>query len=142
MLVDFEQNIFRLAIRNYDNTNVVHVWTFYNADDSLYSDLSARIEERYKPYGVVFEYENTPEEFQIEKVKDRKPPNGKKMTNAQKVIAWCEKQEHGTIFKISTLLSDTGLSNDSFKETRKSNPIIKKMFEEMKTDKQGYYKVS
>ena len=29
-------------------------------------------------------YEDTPEELKIEKVKDRKPPNGKKMTNAQK----------------------------------------------------------
>lgn len=142
MLADFEQNIFRLAIRNYANTENVHVWTFYNTEDGLYNELSAMIEERYKPYGVLFEYEDTPEQLKIEKVKDRKPPKGKKMTNAQIIINWCEQQEQGTIFKLNMLLSDTGLSNDSFKETKKSNTVIRKMFEEMKTDRQGYYKIS
>ena len=141
MLADFEQNIFRLAIRNYTNTENVHIWTFYNAEDALYAELSAMIENRYGPYGVVFEYEDTPEQLKVEKVKDRKPPNGKQMTNAQKIISWCESQKQGTVFKVNTLLAETGLSNDSFKETRRSNAVIKKMFDEMKTDKQGYYKV-
>ncbi len=141
MLADFEQNIFRLAIRNYANKENVHIWTFYNVDDPLYSELSTMIEKRYKPYGVLFEYEDTPEELKIEKIKNRKPPKGKKMTNAQIIICWCEKQESGTIFKVSSLLSDTGLSNDSFKEARKNNSTIKKMFEEMKMEKQGYYKI-
>ncbi len=142
MLADFEQNIFRLAIRNYANTENVHIWTFYNTDDALYKELSSMIEDRYRTYGTVFEYEDTPEELKIEKIKDRKPPNGKKMTNAQKIISWCEKQDQGTIFKIGTLLADTGLSNNSFKETRKSNTVIKKMFDEMKTERQGYYKIN
>lgn len=142
MLADFEQNIFRLAIRNYVNQENVHIWTFYKSDDNLYSELSAMIEERYKPYGAAFEYEDTPEELKIEKVKDRKAPNGKKMTNAQKIIDWCDKQEQGTIFKVNLLLSDTGLSNDQFKEVRKNNKVIKRMFDEMKTEKQGYYKIS
>ncbi len=141
MLADFEQNIFRLAIRNYKNIDNVHIWTFYNSDDYLYNELSTIIEDRYKKYGAIFDYEDVPKELKIEKVKDRKPPEGKKMTNAQKIISWCEKQNCGTIFKISTLLSETGLSNNSFKETRKSNTTIKKMFSEMKTDKQGYYKI-
>ena len=59
MLADFEQNIFRLAIRNYSNTETVHIWTFYNFNDSLYSELSSMIEERYKPYGTIFEYEDS-----------------------------------------------------------------------------------
>ena len=120
---------------------VEEIWTFYNADDYLYSELSAMIEERYKPYGAVFEYEDTPEELKVEKIKNRKPPEGKKMTNAQKIISWCEQKEQGTIFKVSELLADTGLSNNSFKETRKSNTVIKKLFEEMKTEKHGYYKI-
>lgn len=141
MLADFEQNIFRLAIRNYDNKENVQVWTFYNTNSEVYNALTKAIESRYKPCGVVFEYEETPMELQISKIQDRKPPKGKKKTNAQKIIEWCENQEEGTIFKISTLLSDTGLSNNSFKETRKSNNVIKKMFAKMKTKKQGYYKI-
>ena len=141
MLADFEQNIFRLAIRNYSNTENVHIWTFYNSNDSLYSELSSMIEKRYKPYGTIFEYEDTPEELQIEKIKDRKPPEGKKMTNAQKIIEWCDKQESGKVFKLNELLQDTGMNNDSFKSTRKDNQTIKKLFDDMKTDKRGYYMI-
>ncbi len=141
MLADFEQNIFRLAIRNYSNTETVHIWTFYNSNDSLYSELYSMIEERYKPYGTIFEYEDTPEELQIEKIKDRKPPEGKKMTNAQKIIEWCDKQESGKVFKLNELLQDTGMNNDSFKSTRKDNQTIKRLFDDMKTDKRGYYMI-
>ena len=141
MLADFEQNIFRLAIRNYKNTEDVNIWTFYNSEDNLYQKLSNMIEERYSKYGVIFKYEDTPESLKIEKVKNRKPPKGKSKTHAQKIIEWCGKKEHGTTFKVSELLSDTGLTNDAFKETRKSNQVIKKMFADMKTEKQGYYKI-
>lgn len=82
MLADFEQNIFRLAIRNFKNTDKVRVWVFCNTDDVLYHELANRIEKRYGPYGVKFTYEDAPEELQIEKVKDRKPPEGKNQTNA------------------------------------------------------------
>lgn len=141
MLADFEQNIFRLAIRNYSNTELVHVWTFYNVEDALYKELSAMIEKRYRSYGVKFEYEDTPEDLKIEKIKSRKPPEGKKMTNAQKIIEWCDNQEHGKLFKIKELLQETGLSNNSFKDVRKDNQTIKKLFDNMKTDKKGYYKI-
>lgn len=141
MLADFEQNIFRLAIRNYKNTEDVNIWTFYNSEDNLYQKLSNMIEERYSKYGAIFKYEDTPELLKIEKVKNRKPPKGKSKTHAQKIIEWCGKKEHGTTFKVSELLSDTGLTNDAFKETRKNNSVIKKMFADMKTEKQGYYKI-
>lgn len=121
MLADFEQNIFRLAIRNYESTDNVHIWTFYNTDDYLYSELSAMIEDRYKPYGALFEYEDTPEELKIEKVKDRKPPNGKKMTNAQKIIKWREQLTKGTEYKIQTLLKETGLTDKQLQKTYRIN---------------------
>ena len=141
MLADFEQNIFRLAIRNYNNTEKVHVWTFYNVDDMVYRQLTNRIETRYAPYDVTFEYEDTPEELKIEKIKSRKPPDGKKMTNAQKIIEWCDQQESGKVFKIKELLLSTGLSNTALKDVRKDNQTIKKLFDDMKTDKKGYYKI-
>lgn len=141
MLADFEQNIFRLAIRNYNNTEHVHIWTFYNVEDALYNRLSEMIEGRYKPYGVTFEYEDTPEELKIEKIKSRKPPEGKKMTNAQKIIEWCSNQESGKVFKVSELLHDIGLTNDALKNAKKDNQTIKKLFNDMKSDKKGYYMI-
>lgn len=142
MLADFEQNIFRLAIRNYGNTDNVQVWTFYNSSAGIYRSLSNAIEDRYKEYGVVFEYEDTPNELKIEKIKDRKPPEGKEKTNAQKVIEWKSKQPKEKVFKIKELLKDTGLTYDSFKKVLKNNLVLKKEFELMNTNRKGYYKTS
>lgn len=141
MLADFEQNIFRLAIRNYGNTENVHIWTFYKSDDNVYSELSKMIEDRYKPYGVEFEYEDTPEELKIEKIKNRKPPEGKKMTNVQKIIDWREQLPYGTEYKIQTLLKETGLNDKQFQKA-KNNKVLAKILESDMTDKKGYYKVS
>lgn len=142
MLADFEQNIFRLAIRNYTNTENVHIWTFYNTEDTLYAELSAMIEKRYKPYGAVFEYEDTPEQLKVEKVKDRKPPNGKQMTNAQKIISWREQLLPGAEYKVQTLLKETGLTDKQFQKAKSNNEVLAKLLETDKTDKKGYYKVS
>jgi hypothetical protein len=139
MLVDFEQNIFRLAIRNYKNKDTVYVWTFYNKDNSLYKDLSVEIEERYRPYGALFEYEDTPAEFQIEKVKNRKPPKGKKMTYAQKIIAWREAQPQGSEYKIERLLRETKLTNKQLQKAKDKNKVLAKILESDKTEKKGYY---
>lgn len=142
MLADFEQNIFRLAIRNYGNTDDVHIWTFYNNGTDVYSILSSMIEDRYKPYGALFEYEDTPEELKIEKVKDRKPPKGKKMTNAQKIIKWREQLTPGTEYKVQTLLQETGLTDKQLQKAKSNNEVLTKILESDKTDKKGYYKVS
>lgn len=142
MLADFEQNIFRLAIRNYTNTENVHIWTFYNTEDTLYAELSAMIEKRYKPYGAVFEYEDTPGQLKVEKVKDRKPPNGKQMTNAQKIISWREQLLPGAEYKVQTLLKETGLTDKQFQKAKSNNEVLAKLLETDKTDKKGYYKVS
>ena len=78
----------------------------------------------------------------IQSLKTEKPPDNKKLTNAQKIITWCDSQQKDKVFKLSELLNGTGLSNDSFKETRKSNQTIKLLFTQMQTDKKGYYKIS
>lgn len=142
MLADFEQNIFRLAIRNYGNTENVHIWTFYNTDDDLYRELSSMIENRYKKYGALFEYEDTPEEMKIEKIKSRKPSQGRRMTNVQKIIQWREQLEIGTEYKVQTLLKETGLNDKQFQKAKSSNEMIAKIFENDKTNKKGYYRVS
>ena len=139
MLADFEQNIFRLAIRNYSNTEHVHIWTFYNVEDNLYKSLSQMIENRYRPYGVTFEYEDKPEELKIEEIKNRKPPNGKKMTNAQKIIEWRDQLPLGTSYKIQTLLENTGLTDKQFQKAKSSNKTLAQILASDKTEKKGYY---
>lgn len=142
MLVDFEQNIFRLAIRNYDNKLPVHIWTFYDIGNEVYKNLSDMIEERYKPYGVTFTYEKTPEKLQIASVMNRKPPEGKKMTNAQKILQWREQLPKGTEYKIQQLLDETDLTNDQFQKAKANNKSLRQILDSDKTDKRGYYLVS
>ena len=57
--------------------------------------------------------------MQIEKVKDRKPPEGKEKTNAQKVIEWYEKLPANEEFKIGKVLKDTQLTNNQLQNVRK-----------------------
>ena len=142
MLVDFEQNIFRLAIRNYDNKLPVHIWTFYDIGNEVYKNLSDMIEERYKPYGVTFTYEKTPEKLQIASVMNRKPPEGKKMTNAQKILQWREQLPKGTEYKIQQLLDETGLTDKQLQKAKTNNKSLKQVLDSDKTDKRGYYLVS
>lgn len=139
MLTDFEQNIFRLAIRNYKNTEHVQIWTFYNRDDALYTKLSMMIEERYSKYGVIIEKEDTPEELQKAKTKVRIPANGKNNTNPQKILNWVENLKPGTEYKIKTLLEETGLTDKQFQKAKSRNKAIKEIFEQSKTSKKGYY---
>ena len=63
------------------------------------------------------------------------------MTNAQKIIEWCDNQASGKVFKINELLHDTGLSNNAFNNAKKDNRTIKKLIDDMKMDKKGYYQI-
>ena len=139
ILADFEQNIFRLAIRNYGNTDNVHIWTFYNAEGGIYNGLSAAIEKRYQQYGVRFEYEDSPIEFQIGKIQDRKPPEGKEETNAQKILNWRNSLPDKTGYKVQDLLKGTGLTNKQFQKAKSKNPLLANILKADKTDKKGYY---
>ena len=142
ILADFEQNIFRLAIRNMNSKEPVHVWAFYNNEDNgrQFSALSAIMRMRYLHLGVQFEYEEEPPEISVARVKVRKPKSGKDITNPQKIIKWCEEQPIGKIFKISNMLEETGLTQIQYKKIKYKSPVIKAMFESMKTEKRGYYK--
>ena len=112
----------------------------HNSD--LNSELSLLLEDKYKSIGTDFAYEDSPLDLRIDKLKDRKPPEGKSMSKAQKIVHWCDTQESGKLFKMNELLSETGLSNDSFKDAKKSNQTLKLLFEQMQTNKKGYYRIS
>lgn len=138
ILADFEQNIFRLAIRNYDNKIPVHIWTFYNYSDPFFKKLAAMIEKRYKPYGAKFEYMDTPEALKLARVKNRKTKNGEGMNNVQKIIEWYEKQPSGKEFKVKELLDSIGLTDKQFQKAKK-NQEIKRILNNSQTDRKGYY---
>ena len=139
MLADFEQNIFRLAIRNYGNMDNVQIWTLYNTDGGIYDALTRAIEERYSQYGVHFEYEDSPIELQISKIQDRKPPKGKEKTNAQKIVDWRNALPDGTEYEIKELLKGTGLTDKQFQKAKSKNQVLLSILNADKTDKKGHY---
>lgn len=139
MLADFEQNIFRLAIRDYNNEDKVEVWTFYNSEHTVYNSLSSLIEKRFKPFSVVFKYEDAPEELLLEKAKNRKPPNDKEKTHAQKIIEWRDSLPTGKEYKTKDLLEATGLTNKQLQKAKGNNNVLANLFKSDETNKKGYY---
>lgn len=140
ILADFEQNIFRTAIRNYNNNKSVCVWTYWNCN--TYDALNQMIEDRYSKYGATVEFMGVP--FKVEKLKisKRKPAKQKEMTNPQKILDWYNKQPKGREFKISNMLSEISLDNKQYQKAKDNNSVIKNIFDKCRTEKQGYYKVS
>lgn len=142
ILADFEQNIFRTAIRKPSNTEKVIVWTFYNnGGSSVYNQLSETIERRYKRYGAVFKYEDTPMELAIEKTKSRKAPNGKEKTNAQLFLDWFMRQDKGRLVRMKDIVAESSLRKSAIDELKKSSPSVKQIFKKMSTDKKGWYRI-
>lgn len=144
ILADFEQNIFRLAIRNLNNREPVYVWAFYNNKDNgnQFFPLSIMMQMRYEPLGVKFIYEDAPTNVKVNSIMYRMPPKGKRMTNAQKIIDWRNKLPHGTEYKIQMLLEETGLTDKQLQKAKSNNGALAKIFDLDKTDKKGYYRVS
>ena len=134
LLSDIEQNIYRSAIRNADNTQPVTYDIFLNTNE--YADLIDLLRWRFGKQGAKVNLVDTPHEFLIEKVRTR---NGKKPTHAQTILQWISEQKEGTVFKKRELLNGTGISNKQFDKVIEKSPSIKAMFNTMKSGKQGYY---
>lgn len=139
LLSDFEQNIFRTSIRNYDNTQPVTVNAYWNC--TAYDRLNRMIEERYSSYGAQIIDLGKPAIFEEHKTKTRKASGGKANTNPQKVIEWANQQPLDRIFTIAELRKEVGLDAKEFKST-KQNKAVKSLLNKWRTDIDGTYKVS
>jgi len=141
ILADLEQNIFRVKIRDITNTTPVTVLIFYEFrnEKSIFPRLKEMIEERYKPYGIQFEYEDCLEELSIKKTKSRKNPNGKK-NYTQRLLEWLETRKPDTVFTAAEMRKGTGLTADQIKQARR-NQDIKRLLNMYKMDNRGTYKV-
>lgn len=140
ILADFEQNIFRTAIRQYNNDKPVKIWAYWNCN--TYAGLNELIAERYSKHGVEIEFLGVPLAVQKMKTVHRKPAKGNKKTNPQKIIEWFGKQSQGREFKVAEMLREIGIDNNILKRIRKTNSTVRNLFQQSSTEKQGYYKIS
>ena len=134
LLEDFEQNLFRSKIRNYDCDEQVMYTLLLNTGE--YSAFIDMIRERYCALGASVNVLEAPDIIKESKSKSRKVKN---RTKVQKIFDWIDAQPEGMVFKLSVLLEGCGLKNEQFQTARKKSPVLRNRFEQMKTNTKGYY---
>lgn len=144
ILADIEQNIFRCKIRNTDNTEQCTYTLIFNINENnkifeKYQPLISMIKSRYENFGATVNIIDTPIEFKLLKIQNRK---AKQDTNAQKILSWLANKEKRYIFKISDMLSELNLQKKQFNKIKEKNSSIRTIFKRMTIgQKKGYYKV-
>lgn len=76
----------------------------------------------------------------IKKIMDRKPPKGKLMSSAQKIIKWRETLPDDTVYGIKEILDGTGLTYKQFFQANSSKILAEILNSEKLYDRKGYYK--
>lgn len=145
ILADIEQNIFRSKIRNSDNKEKCNYTLLFNTTepsklfDGKYQPLVEMIKKRYEVLGAVINVIDEPIEFKLFKTIDRKES---KDTNSQKIVKWLSSKSKDYLFHISELKNDLKLTNKQLERIKRNNFAIKELFQKMKTNKKGYYKIN
>lgn len=136
IVADFEQNLFRLSVRNIGEERQNKVTLFTNYTKELYSRVCEEIEKRFKGTAEV-KYLDTPDNIKVEKLNNRKSKSGE--THLQKILKFLDSKEIGEVFEIKELCEKTKLTQKQLQKVKDNNPSIKNIFNEMKTDKRGWY---
>jgi len=136
IVADFEQNLFRLSVRNIGEEGHNKVTLFTNYKIELYAKVCEKIEERFEGIAEV-RYLCTPDSIKVEQLNKRKSQSGE--TNLQKITKYLESKEIGEVFKMKELCEATKLTHKQVQKVKDNNPSIKNIFNKMKTDKSGWY---
>lgn len=141
MFEEFEQSVFRSAIRNRNNTEPVTINAFWNC--TTYEMLNDKILKRFGPggYGANVQLMGVPDEMTIRKIIKRKSSTGE-MTNPQKIVYYLKSLPKRSTFLKSDMLKATGLSEEQFKKVKKNNPELKELLANSLIDARiGLYQV-
>lgn len=138
ILSDIEQNIYRCSIRNKDNNQQCNYIIFFNTFEKSklfkdYKPLVTMIKKRYKPLGATINVIDTPTEFKLLKSIERNQE-----TNTKKILRWLSANK-GNTFHINDMLLNLNLTQKQFRRIKDKDLSIKQLFENMKTNKRGYY---
>ena len=89
--------------------------------------------DRYGSVGAKVEVIDAPEI----KILSRK---GK--SNSARIAAWCQQQPNGKVFKLKEMLQEIGMTNEEFKQAKRSNNGLHRMFDQMRiAGRRGYFKI-
>lgn len=129
-IIDTVQNIMRIKCRNFSNTEHCNI---YIITSDNYKDIVLRIAD---VIGAGFKTE-LPQIFEESKLMNRKPIEGKELTNPQKIMKYLNELEKGTVIKTKDIYENTGLNKKQFDKAKKNN-IICNWFKKH-TIKRGQY---
>ena len=121
VVADFIQNLYRTKARDMFNTEEVNAYLFCTVSDNLMMELKYAFERIGAKIDVA-----KPEELIENKIRNRKGD-----TVAKRILNWLDCRAKGE-FDIAEMFSDLDLDNAGFKTVKRSNPLIKKRFNEMK----------
>lgn len=136
VMADFEQNIFRLSIRDIGNKRHNEVNLLINYENKQYEILCRTIEARFSKRAEI-NYVDTPSNILEEKTRHRKSDTGE--THPQKILNYIDSLPDGCEFNIQSLCDVTGLSTRQV-ESAKKNSIVREKLNDMRTSKRGNYK--
>ncbi len=139
ILSDIEQNLFRCKIRNANNTEECTYTLMCSISEKTgvfenYQPLVKMIKSRYEASGATVNIIDTPLEFKLLKSIERKQD-----TNTKKILDWLSTKTRGCTFHIDDMLSELNLIQKQFQKIKEKDASIKNLFENMKTNKRGYY---
>lgn len=128
LLEDFEQEIFRTKLRNFNSRDEVEIAVF-----GMLSDMIDRVENRFS---IKVKEMDTPFEFAEYKIESR--ANGDKGVILKNFIndTW----KDGEILKIKDIASKTGLTAKDIDNLKVRNKYFNEVFQKFKTDKNGTFK--
>ena len=138
ILADIEQNIYRCSIRNKDNNQKCNYMILFNTFERSklfkdYKPLVTMIKKRYKPLGTTINVIDAPTEFKLLKSIERNQE-----TNTKKILRWLSANK-GNTFHINDMLLNLNLTQKQFRRIKDKDLSIKQLFQNMKTNKRGYY---
>ncbi|WP_313757164.1 hypothetical protein [Tissierella sp.] len=131
ILVDTEQNIFRVKLRDYSNTDTIFIDLIYNA--TTYEKLNELLEERLGEKAFV----GLPEQILEYNILSRE---NETESIAQKIVRWfSENRGYGEI-RTRDLLKVNNISDEQFKNAKKDSKSLVQ-FMDSKRIKKGIYSV-
>lgn len=128
LLEDFEQEIFRTKLRDFNSRDEVKIAVF-----GMLPDMNDRVENRF---GITVKEKDTPVEFAEYKIENRS--NGDKGIILKNFIN--DKWENGEILKIKDIALKTGLTTKDIDNLKSRNKYFRNIFKKFKTDKNGTFK--
>lgn len=135
ILSDFEQNLFRISIRNSNNTTPNICWLFFHHSHDEYTLILNTLINRYNEYGATVHLLETPLIMTLNKILQR--DNGGTKTKVQEVLHWIMEKEPNKEFTTKEIKNALGMDNRAFDKVKEKG--LNELFKLIKVEGRNAY---